>query len=554
MKLCRLVMFLFVTLTLLAACHTTPTRVKEALSRAEMLMDESPDTSLVLLDSINPADLHGDADNALYALLLTHGRYRLYIPQKNDSLIAIALDYYQKNGDDYHRMKSLFLSGDIAEQSGDFATAIIRYMECVDVAEAAGNSFWAGMGWRGLGTVYAEMWNVDVALDAFEHSTSHFRNAGNPLFLRWAMYLEADASEDAYHHNDAFIKASRTYRVAQEAGDSMLMAACAGLAGVSLYNSDNSLPEALHWLEILDGMGEKYMYNKALSALGDCYLKTGQEDKARLCLTRLVERGSRDDILKCQLLRHDKRYVEYSNELIKIYLTAHERVLNKCKSDVVSKVAIAMVGQKKESKMHMAGFSKKVKLLYGLAALIVVVTFFVIWRVRRGFLGRLKRSEHEVEILRNEISELTEQRKNIESSLLEKSHMASEAFGLVDEVCRRNLTEGVLMNDSQRQEAYAQVAEKFVGLNSNEELVDALEKDINMNHKNIIARLREEIPGLKESDVRLFCFIAYGLSAKVISMMLGVGTDVIYNRKASLKKKIIKARSSSESEFLETIN
>lgn len=547
-------MVLFATLTLLAACHTAPTHVREALSRAEMLMDESPDSSYAILGSINPADLHGDADNALYALLLTHGCYRLYIPQKNDSLISVALDYYQKTGDDYHRMKSLFLSGDIAEQSGDFATAIIRYMECVDVSEAAGNSFWAGMGWRGLGTVYAEMWNVDVSLDAFKRSTYHFRKAANPVFLRWAMYLEADASEDAYHHGDAFLKASSTYRIAQESGDSMLMAACAGLAGVSLYNSDNSLPEALHWLEILDSMGEKYMYNTALSALGDCYLKMGQEDKARLCLTRLEERGSRDDMLKCQLLRHDRRYVEYSNELIKKYLSAQESVLSKCKSDVVSRVAISMLRQKKDSDMVVESLSEKVKILCGAAALILVVAFLLILYVRRGFLDRIKQLEHNEEVLRKEISELTEQRKYIEASLVEKSHLASEAFGLVDEVCKRNLTEGVLMSDTQRQETYAQVAERFVSLNSNDEFMNTLEKDINMHHNDIIARLREEIPGLKENDVRLFGFFAYGLSAKVISMILGVGTDVIYNRKASLKKKILKARPSSETEFLEMIN
>ncbi|MBQ5750535.1 MAG: tetratricopeptide repeat protein, partial [Bacteroidaceae bacterium] len=77
---------------LLVGCYSDPRQV-ELVDRAEALIDSLPEASLALLDSVNSRRLVG-ADKARYALLHTQAQDKNYIDVTNDSLISIAVDYY----------------------------------------------------------------------------------------------------------------------------------------------------------------------------------------------------------------------------------------------------------------------------------------------------------------------------------------------------------------------------------------------------------------------------------------------------------------------------
>jgi hypothetical protein len=64
------------------------------LEQAEELMTESPSSSLSILDDIPVSELNTDGQNALYALLKTQARDKLYMFDTDDSLISIATDYF----------------------------------------------------------------------------------------------------------------------------------------------------------------------------------------------------------------------------------------------------------------------------------------------------------------------------------------------------------------------------------------------------------------------------------------------------------------------------
>ena len=92
--LCRivLIMLLFV-LCFCASCGHKEARY--ALDMAEKRMWDEPDSALKVLESIvMPEDLEGK-ELADYALLLTQAQYRSNIVATSDSLINIAVGYYQ---------------------------------------------------------------------------------------------------------------------------------------------------------------------------------------------------------------------------------------------------------------------------------------------------------------------------------------------------------------------------------------------------------------------------------------------------------------------------
>ena len=114
--LCRivLIMLLFVLCFCVSCGHK---EARYALDMAEKRMWDEPDSALKVLESIvMPEDLEGK-ELADYALLLTQAKYRSNIVATSDSLINIAVGYYQDK-DVEKRTASLLYKGGVLKRYG----------------------------------------------------------------------------------------------------------------------------------------------------------------------------------------------------------------------------------------------------------------------------------------------------------------------------------------------------------------------------------------------------------------------------------------------------
>ena len=86
-------------------------KVNETLYQAENCMEEFPDSALSLLQHIShPEDLKGKAQ-ADYALFYSQACDKNRISITNDSLIRIAVRYYEDKDEDLNAAKSYFYLG-----------------------------------------------------------------------------------------------------------------------------------------------------------------------------------------------------------------------------------------------------------------------------------------------------------------------------------------------------------------------------------------------------------------------------------------------------------
>ncbi|WP_291530696.1 tetratricopeptide repeat protein [Bacteroides sp. UBA939] len=99
------------------------------LVQADSLMEEYPDSALHILQNIEPQQLNAQADQAYYALLLTQARDKNYIVQTNDSLIRIAVQYYNSIGDASMQAEAHYYWGCIWRDKGHHLKAIEKYHE-----------------------------------------------------------------------------------------------------------------------------------------------------------------------------------------------------------------------------------------------------------------------------------------------------------------------------------------------------------------------------------------------------------------------------------------
>lgn len=226
----------------LSACHG---RGNEAtlLHRAESLMQESPDSALSILTSIpHPEKLYG-SNRADYALFLTHAKIKLRLHHSSDSLIRIAVDYYDKRWNDERKMQAYYYRG-----------CVYRSMRCMDLA-------------------------VKDFLKALKviPKKSEYLYLG-AIYERLAgCYEEQNLYEDAKR---VFHKAHEIY-INQKNNEGLFYA----LRGVGyIYMLQHQLDSALIYyheaLDMAETIGKDYYKSVVLSELGGLYNERGEFQKA----------------------------------------------------------------------------------------------------------------------------------------------------------------------------------------------------------------------------------------------------------------------------------
>ena len=88
------------------------------------------------------------------------------------------------------------------------------------------------------------------------------------------------------------------------------------------------------------------------------------------------------------------------------------------------------------------------------------------------------------------------------------------------------------------------------GLRSDPKAQKDLEKGLNEDYDEVVKKLREQLPKIKEEDILLFCFSASGFSSTTISTLLEKDKPYVYNRLYRLKSRISSSDAPDKELFL----
>ena len=127
-KVLRPYLPLLAAIALLAACTKSASLAR--LEAVEAVIDSDPEAAYYMLDSIDPATLHGEA-HALYALLCTQADYQCYVPLTSDSLIRVATHYYGSSSPHHRAALAHYYLGCTYTELADDAEALRAYMQAL---------------------------------------------------------------------------------------------------------------------------------------------------------------------------------------------------------------------------------------------------------------------------------------------------------------------------------------------------------------------------------------------------------------------------------------
>ena len=139
--------------------------VSNLLIKAETLMNESSDSSLFFLLQIeNPKNL-SDGQYALWCLLYTQAKDKNFETHTSDSLISIAVNYFEKGKDKHNLMRSYYYAAVTWDDIGDSPRAQDFYLKASDLAKDMHDNDFIGRIYSNLGSIYLYQDILTTALE-----------------------------------------------------------------------------------------------------------------------------------------------------------------------------------------------------------------------------------------------------------------------------------------------------------------------------------------------------------------------------------------------------
>lgn len=111
---------------LVLSCHSM---TDARLDLAESLLDQRPDSSLVILQSIRRDELYTEKQQALYALLKSAAYDKNYIDVTSDSLTHKAVDYYSGRRNKKKEMLAWYYHALVLMNAQSYTSSIIAFEE-----------------------------------------------------------------------------------------------------------------------------------------------------------------------------------------------------------------------------------------------------------------------------------------------------------------------------------------------------------------------------------------------------------------------------------------
>ncbi|WP_307756511.1 hypothetical protein [uncultured Alistipes sp.] len=544
----RPVYFVFL-LFLCAGCIEDRT-VVETLKYAETNMQEHPKEVLAKLDSLDRNTIRRRSVKAKYALLYTQVRDKNYIDETDDSLIQTAVAYYQNRGSIRDRFLSYYYLGRVQFNAGNYVQAMVSYTNAEAFIDLLDDDLLAGLLYIQICLIYRHYSDYPSSLEAAQKAYDHFAKTEFTSHRDYALfdigfsyfYLgEYDRSEEIMN---------QVIAAAKESGDKTLHRASLGNIALQRLKR-NRISDAKNSLrEISDSLGLS-LTRSGFGALAYIYTQEGKADSADLYIERAFRSSknkadSLDPIFRVfQISKHREEYSKALDHLEECIQAQDSIVRLSLRQSVIAAQRDFFAGQSEYAAFKLKANARFWSLVILLLLFIIVgIVFFLNRRLR------LKNMEISKYVdMAYEIRQTMQFNDSRMSDLVQR--LFKDKFEFID---RLGYTYYERQNTSAEQQViFSEVKKAINDLGQDKKTKAGLEQIVNACNDNVMIKLREQLPQMKEADLELLCYLFAGFSYRTISIFTQEKVENIYNRKSRLRSRIANSDAPDRDLFLKMI-
>ena len=277
--------YLLLTLLLLAGCND-PKHVTDALTRAEALMDEHPDSAWTVLNTISPDEMGQNHTRAHYALLYTQVQDKTYRDETNDSLISVAVDYYRDTDDVRRKFLSYYYKGRVYTNAKDYLNATSCYMEAEQLADAVGDDYLSGLLYAELGRIYRLYYDYPKSLESHHKAAECYERAGKIRHRNYMWLNQSSLLRSMNEYGEAERLLRMTLGSAKEEEDKALIKSCLGDWMMLCIEGERMKEAQTLYAELVLMIDEDYVSSSYMGKLAQMYATEHNFILANECLEK----------------------------------------------------------------------------------------------------------------------------------------------------------------------------------------------------------------------------------------------------------------------------
>ncbi len=535
----KALLHIFSALLLVAlAAGCRPSEAERALRSAEALMETRPDSALTLLEAIDGSRLSGEP-RARHALLLSQAYDKNYIDPTDDSLISIAVNFYDNSSDDRRRMLALHYKGTVNRNAGFYESALASALEAHDIALALNDTLNLCRIESLMANLYDHSYNLTEAIK-WEKSSLNLAKALNRSGWIYGGYysignylIALSRPDEAKLYTDSAAMISGIDADIQDLLYRIYMLQNNNAAADSVYSqmlAEGNTPSLqIKALQTSNPVADNK--NQVHCGLEQC--TTFEDTVAYYHILAYVNADNTDSLQK--VVDNLNNIIGENNTLI-TRLMSHS--LLKVQTDHESDKA-----RRAEQKLQE---KRKTVWYIGLTSLLLAISAFfaVRWILSRNRNRRLA-LEMNLRVLSEAMSQI---KTELAGSREECQNLHDEAATNADKFRRQsaiaflskfewveklgNMCLDADVSPNSSRALQTKVKEELSGFKK--ELTDI----VNANRDNLIARIEAQCPSLTGSEMDYVVLSCAGLSQRVIAFLLSKTPQSVYNLKSRARAKI----------------
>jgi hypothetical protein len=544
--------FLFFACICLAfqSCNRNQKKVEILFNKVENIVEQQPDSALILLDSIqNPYELSKD-QYAKYILLSVQAKDKAYQDIASDTLIFQSGDYFQKKNDQKNLALSEFYCARVLQSQEKFEEAMKTYLKAKERANKGKNVYLCGMSEFFIGELNYNKYLFDEAIIHYKNAFANFsllekkyKNQIAACSCIGNSYLLIDLPDSAFFYYNKGLE------LAKQCNDSIVQIDIIQNMGVAYLKVGNAnqakvlLKKALYLTK--DSINKAKIYMN----LAEVSLQENKKDSASYYTDLALGLSEDNNSLKSNIYKllseieessgNYQKSLDYHKQYSKYLASDFEEIENSNISDVQKKYDFELLQNANEKLVIQRLW------IFIISILIITVISFFYYRNRTQNKEAMLTAKQQIYLLK----EMVEKREkdNHDSITMPKNNDDSDNKKLRDTLFKQldifkkiSLLEAYLRDEEKEKGKEILKKVNDIIYDSNDQFDwELFYQPVNTLYDNFLLRLKNLYPALDEDEILICCLSKIGLNNTEIALLTKKSNqNIIQKKKTVIRQKI----------------
>lgn len=581
------------------SCQKTSETISSDLAMVDSIMWNYPDSALILLEKISRDNFHNKLEEATWCLLYTQAQDKKYIKHLSDSLINIALTYFDLKDDWRRKSQAWFYKGQVLQDMGRKEEAVACYVQAKDLFGYFHDPLFASLVCRSLGSLYRNQKLYDESLELLKEGVRYASQVPKDPYLSQALselgrtYAECAEWDSARYYFECSLENAELIK------DAQTEAMAVGELSV-LFRLEGDFENALEYkkreLDIELSHGHLKYLPQTEYGIGATFYEMGELDSAKIYFERSLRTSNlytvRGAYKSLYLISSAQGFYREAIEYNKCFHLYNDSILNMENAKVTAEIQTKYDNEKLENERKdlLLGNDKLQRyLLWGGILFVVFIGFVAFLYQRKLWLKErlMRKTQEDVQMYlsklhENEVAiqynqELIQTYSNELEEKGQLEYLVNEQMDQINQL--RNKNEALQMQKSDFQEKIDEYIQSLEEKNEGVLLIDELSSQ-NLNLKNRVSllmdylnkhvdlfknlranphyiedwtpiiehldflydhfyqRLKNEYPTLTIADLQVCCLIKLKYTTSEIAMMTAVSGPSVTKKKYRIRERM----------------